>query len=126
MNLTGMASDSTCPSVTHNTPPASDRDSKEMASRRRVRAATVDLVAQDGVLVPLPGLMPTLERLAKGDVVGQRSLTPGILEQLALAGDLGENVQQLVQAAEWFMEQTELAQVRGRMVTSQLMTRLPV
>jgi hypothetical protein len=64
--------------------------------------------------------------MAKGDVSGQRSLTPGVLEQLAAAGDLGENIPQLVAAAEWFMEQAELAQVRGRLVVSQLTTRLPV
>jgi hypothetical protein len=69
--------------------------------------------------------MPTPERMAKGDVVGRRSLTPGVLEQLAAAGDLGENIPRLLAAAEWFMEQAELAQVRGRLVVSQLMTRLP-
>jgi len=85
----------------------------------------VDLIIKDGTLVPIAAITPTAERIAKGDVVGQRSLTPGVLEQLAAAGDLGENVPALVAAAEWFMEQAELSQVRGRMVVSQLMTRLP-
>ncbi len=85
----------------------------------------MDLIIKDGTLVPIAAITPTAERIAKGDVVGQRSLTPGVLEQLAAAGDLGENVPALVAAAEWFMEQAELSQVRGRMVVSQLMTRLP-
>lgn len=94
-------------------------------ARRRVRAATVDLISRDGELIPLPGVQPTPERMAKGDVVGGRSLTPGVLEQLVAAGDLGENIPLLITAAEWFMEQAELSQVRGRLVVSQLMTRLP-
>jgi hypothetical protein len=95
------------------------------AFRHRVRAATVDLVLLEGNLVPAPGIHPTPERMAKGDVVGRRSLTPGVLEQLAAAGDLGENIPELVIAAEWFMEQAELSGVRGRLVVSQLMTKLP-
>jgi hypothetical protein len=85
----------------------------------------VDLITQDGKLVPHPGVQPTPERMAKGDMVGQRSLTPGVLEQLAAAGDLGENIPALVTAAEWFMEQAELAPGARRLVMSQLMTRLP-
>jgi hypothetical protein len=98
-----------------------------MAAYRRkpVRAATVELVWQDGRYVASLTTAPTPERIAKGDLLGRRSLTPGVLEQVAAAGDLGENIPLLVSAAEWFMEQADLAQVRGRIVVSQLVTQLP-
>jgi hypothetical protein len=49
-----------------------------------------------------------------------RSVTRLLTEQLRLAGDIGENVPRLLAAAEWFMEQGDVAQLRGRLVQSQL------
>ena len=93
--------------------------------RKPVRAQTIDLVWSEGRYIPSRANVPTPERMAKGDIVGRRSVMPVVLEQIAAAGDLGENILALVAAAEWFMEQADLSQVRGRLVVSQLMTQLP-
>lgn len=103
--------------------------------RGRVRGATVDLVS-DGTTLREQRVEPTAERQAKGDLETvyrrnqqgnltriTRSVTPGLVEQLALAGELGENVPRLLAAAQWFMEQADLAQLRGRFVHSQLVNR---
>ena len=49
-----------------------------------------------------------------------RSITHSLVEQLSAAGELGENVPRLQAAAEWFLEQGDLAHLRGRLVQSQL------
>lgn len=100
--------------------------------RRPVKSATIAIVIQrNSARIHTEGATP--ERLAKGDVRivqridanghltnVQRTVTQGLVEQLALAGELGENVPRLLAAAEWFIEQGELSQLRGRMVRSQL------
>jgi hypothetical protein len=93
--------------------------------RKPVRAQMIALLSRNGELVATPPDGPTPERIAKGDV-GHRPLPPGVLEEIAAAGELGEDVRQLAAAAEWFVEQGFLAQVRGRSVVSQLVTELPV
>ena len=98
--------------------------------RRRVRAATVTMVRTAAGLVPEDN-SPTLERQRHGDlriirriddfgreVVVRKSLS--IAEQLALAGDFGDDTARLLTAAQWFDQQAEAAQLRGRMVKSQL------
>jgi hypothetical protein len=99
-----------------------------MAAYRRkpVRAARAELVWRDGrCIATVPTVGPTPERLAKGDVVGRRALQRNVIEEIGDAGELGEDVAQLAAAAEWFTTQAHLAQVRGRMVYSQLVTELP-
>ena len=100
-----------------------------MASRR-VRAATVTLVHTQNGLVPQE-TGPTPERQRHGDlriirriddfgreVVVRKSLS--IAEQLAIAGDFGDDTARLLAAAQWFDQQADVAQLRGRMVRSQL------
>jgi len=43
-----------------------------------------------------------------------------IAEQLAIAGDFGDDTARLLAAAQWFDQQADVAQLRGRMVRSQL------
>jgi hypothetical protein len=84
-----------------------------------------------GLIARAVTVAPTSERLAHGDVrtatlwdetgkpvIIQRSLN--LVEQLALAGELGDDVARLVAAADWFIERAERAQLRGRMVRSQI------
>jgi hypothetical protein len=104
--------------------------------RKAVRAEIVEVMQQGGVLRVRQDT-PTPERLAKGDLrVVQRldanghlmsvprAVTPVLIAQLQLAGDRGENIVQLQAAAEWFIEQGENAQMRGRMVHSQLVSSM--
>lgn len=97
---------------------------------RRVRAATITLVKTANGLVPQEN-GPTPERQRHGDlrvvrriddfgreVMVRKSLS--IAEQLAIAGDFGDDVARLLAAAEWFDHQAEAAQLRGRLVSSQL------
>lgn len=99
-------------------------------SSRRVRAATITLVRTENGLVPQDN-GPTQERQRHGDlritrrvddwgheVVVRKSLS--IAEQLAIAGDFGDDTARLLAAAQWFDQQAETAQLRGRMVRSQL------
>lgn len=100
--------------------------------RRRVEGARVQLVRTEaGLVARAATVAPTAERLAHGDVrtatlwdetgrpvVIRRSLN--LVEQLALAGHLGDDVARLISAADWFTERAERAQLRGRMVRSQI------
>jgi hypothetical protein len=104
--------------------------------RRPVRSATVEVVIQrNSARIRTDGATP--ERMAKGDVrivqrldanghltYVHRSVTQGLVEQLSLAGELGENVPRLLAASEWFIEQGEIAELRGRLVRSQLVRQV--
>ena len=104
--------------------------------RKAVRAEIVEVMQQGGVLRVRQDT-PTPERLAKGDLrVVQRldanghlmsvprAVTPVLIAQAQFAGDRGENIVQLQAAAEWFIEQGENAQMRGRMVHSQAVSSM--
>jgi len=97
------------------------------------RTATVEvMITTEGVVVVPPRRAgPTPERLAHGGirlvrlfdaegnvVMVQRSIS--LIERLALAGELGDEMIGMLAAAEWFCQLGEEAQLRGRMVRSQL------
>lgn len=100
--------------------------------RHRVRAATIDYRrTSTGELLPT-FVAPTEERIAQGNlqsrvmqddygrrVTVRRSLS--LPEQLAQAGEFGDDVARLLGAAEWFCCCGIEAQLRGRLVRSQLM-----
>ena len=96
----------------------------------------LELVRTDaGLVARAATVQPTAERMAHGDVRSvllfdetgkpvtvRRSVN--IVEQLALAGDLGDDAARLLAAADWFIERGERAQLRGRLVKSQLVPGL--
>jgi hypothetical protein len=75
--------------------------------RRRVRAATVELIRLPGgglrVVAPQP-----------------RALNP--VERMAAAGELGDVVSRLLEAAEWFSVCAAEAHLRGRLAQSSLVS----
>jgi hypothetical protein len=94
-----------------------------MASRR-VRAATVTLVHTQNGLVPQE-TGPTPERQRHGDLRIIRRIDDFgrevvVRKSLSIAGDFGDDTARLLAAAQWFDQQADVAQLRGRMVRSQL------
>lgn len=102
-------------------------------SWRRRQASTVQVVrGADGLTIVRPDVVSaTPERVARGDlqavtlfdevgrpVVVQRATS--IAERLAQIGELGDEVVRLLAAAEWFGELGTVAQLRGRLIQSQL------
>jgi hypothetical protein len=96
--------------------------------KRRAVRNTIELVweRRSGQYIAPAPVGATAERIAKGDIVGGRVLPRNVLEEIAAAGDVGEDVAALAAAGEWFAEMAHLAQVRGRLVYSQLVTELPI